>query len=64
MMALGKVWRSKSGQGLVEYTLIVMLVVLVFWLAIKNTTAGTAMANIWTQVTTCVSSPFVCGSGS
>jgi Flp pilus assembly pilin Flp len=64
MTALGKIWHNKSGQGLVEYTLIVFLVVLVFWLSVKNTTAGAAMAKVWTEVTTCVSSPFACGSGS
>ena len=52
--------KDRAGQGLVEYTLIVFLVVLVFWLAVKNTTAGTAMANLWTQVSTCVTTPFSC----
>jgi Flp pilus assembly pilin Flp len=31
---------EEDGQGLVEYTLIVVLVALVFWVAIKNTNVG------------------------
>ena len=31
---------EEDAQGLVEYTLIVLLVALVFWVAIKNTNVG------------------------
>jgi Flp pilus assembly pilin Flp len=34
---------EEDGQGLVEYTLIVLLVALVFWVAIKNTNIGSAL---------------------
>ena len=42
---------EEEGQGLVEYTLIVLLVALVFWVAIKNTNVGTALSNSWTDIT-------------
>ena len=32
---------EEEGQGLVEYTLIVLLVALVFWVAIRSTNVGT-----------------------
>jgi Flp pilus assembly pilin Flp len=55
---------TERGQGLVEYSLIVLLVVLVFWLAVKSTSTGTALAGIWSSVDACVATPFSCGSGS
>ncbi len=45
---------EEEGQGLVEYTLIVLLVALVFWLGIKNTNIGTSLANAWTNIKGCV----------
>jgi Flp pilus assembly pilin Flp len=59
-----KVLKDTSGQGLVEYTLIVFMVVFIIWIAIKDTTAGTAMGDVWTKITGCVAAPFSCGSGS
>ena len=41
---------DESGQGLVEYALIVGLIALVAILAIKG--AGTQVNNIWTKITT------------
>jgi len=41
---------EEEGQGLVEYTLIVLLVALVFWVAIRSTNVGGALSNSWTQV--------------
>jgi Flp pilus assembly pilin Flp len=55
---------EEEGQGLVEYTLIVLLVALVFWVAVKNTNIGEALANGWAQVAECVTDPFNCGGGS
>jgi Flp pilus assembly pilin Flp len=51
---------EEDGQGLVEYTLIVLLVALVFWVAVKNTNIGTALAGGWTKISTCVSDPTNC----
>jgi hypothetical protein len=39
-------------------------VAFVFWVAIKDTTAGTAMGDMWSKVSDCVAAPFSCGSGS
>jgi len=52
---------EEDGQGLVEYTLIVVLVALVFWVAIKNTNIGSGLAAGWSKVTDCVSDPQACG---
>ena len=48
---------EEEGQGLVEYTLIVLLVALVFWLGIKNTNIGDSLTNAWTNVKSCVDTP-------
>ena len=55
---------EEDGQGLVEYTLIVVLVALVFWLGIRNTNIGNQMASGWSRVTACVGSPSSCDSAS
>ena len=55
---------EENGQGLVEYTLIVVLVALVFWVAIKNTDIGNGLASGWSRVTACVGSPSSCDSAS
>ena len=62
MKFLQKLLSNEDGQGLIEYTLIMFLVALVIWVAIKNTTVGNSLANNWTTITNCVSSPFSCGS--
>jgi len=55
---------EEDGQGLVEYTLIVVLVALVFWVAIKNTNIGNSLASGWSRVTACVGTPASCDSAS
>ena len=55
---------EEDGQGLVEYTLIVVLVALVFWVAIKNTNIGSELASGWSKVTDCVRDPQACSAGS
>ena len=55
---------EEDGQGLVEYTLIVVLVALVFWVAIKNTDIGSQLANGWSKVADCVTDPQACNSAS
>ena len=61
---LGRLLVEDSGQGLVEYTLIVVLVALVFWVAIKKTNIGSGLAAGWSKVTDCVSTPSSCDSAS
>ncbi len=44
MELLKRLLVEEDGQGLVEYTLIVVLVALVFWVAIKKTDIGSGLA--------------------
>jgi Flp pilus assembly pilin Flp len=55
---------EEEGQGLVEYTLIVLLVALVFWVAIKGTNIGAALTTSWGNVAECVGDPTNCSAGS
>ena len=55
---------TNKGQGLVEYTLIVVLVALIFWVAIKGTNFGDQLANMWNASTACIVSPESCDSAS
>jgi Flp pilus assembly pilin Flp len=55
---------EEEGQGLVEYTLIVLLVALIFWLGIKNTNIGNSLANAWLNIKSCVDTPTGNCSGS
>ena len=64
MELLKRLLVEEDGQGLVEYTLIVVLVALVFWVAIKNTDIGNGLASGWSKVTDCVASPSACDSAS
>jgi Flp pilus assembly pilin Flp len=61
---LGRLLVEDNGQGLVEYTLIVVLVALVFWVAIKNTNIASGLAAGWSKVSDCVASPTSCTSAS
>ena len=51
---------EEDGQGLVEYTFVVMLVALVFWLGVKDTAIGASLQAGWSRVETCVKAPFSC----
>jgi Flp pilus assembly pilin Flp len=62
MKLLHRLYREESGQGLVEYTFVVMLVALVFWLGVRDTQIGDKLAQAWAKVTTCVSAPFSCSA--
>jgi Flp pilus assembly pilin Flp len=57
---LGKIIQRQDGQGLVEYTLIVLLVALVFWVAVKSTNVNTVLANSWNSISNCLSNPTGC----
>jgi Flp pilus assembly pilin Flp len=61
---LGRLLVEDSGQGLVEYTLIVVLVALVFWVAIKSTNIASGLSAGWSKITDCVSTPTSCNSAS
>ena len=60
MELLKRLVTEEEGQGLVEYTLIVLLVALVFWVAIKNTNIGGELENAWGKVLTCLQDPQAC----
>ena len=45
-----------NGQGIVEYTLIVLLVAIVFWLGIRDTQFGQALQTAWNDVGGSISS--------
>ena len=51
---------EEEGQGLVEYTLIVLLVALVFWVAVKGTNADQALSSAWTSIVGCLNSGTGC----
>ena len=62
MEFLKRLCREEDGQGLVEYTFVVMLVALVFWMGAKDTAVGDALAKNWAKVVDCVNSPFSCSA--
>ena len=64
MNLLKRLLVEENGQGLVEYTLIVVLVALVFWVAIKETNIGDALASGWSKVSGCVITPTACTASS
>lgn len=53
--------REEDGQGLVEYTLVVLLVALVFWMGVRDTTIGASLTKNWSRLQSCVMAPFSCG---
>jgi len=62
MEFLKRLCREEDGQGLVEYTFVVMLVALVFWMGIKDTAVGDTLAKNWAKILDCVASPFSCSA--
>ena len=62
MNLLKRLVSEEDGQGLVEYTFVVLLVALVFWMGVRDTDIGTSLANGWSKVTVCVNAPFSCGA--
>ncbi len=55
---------EEDGQGLVEYTLIMLMVALVFWVAVKDTDISNQMASGWSRIGACVGAPAGCTSAS
>lgn len=52
--------RDCKGQGLVEYTLIVVLVVLVFWVVVRNSHVENSIQDSWTDIKGCLDTPLAC----
>ena len=60
MDLLKRLCREEAGQGLIEYTFVVLLVASVFWLGVRDTSIGSSLQNGWSRVQTCVNAPFSC----
>ena len=60
MHLLKRLWLEEDGQGLMEYTLVVVTVAFVFWLGVRDTNAGGSLAQGWSRVLDCVTAPFSC----
>jgi Flp pilus assembly pilin Flp len=60
MELLKRLVKEEEGQGLVEYTLVVLLVALVFWVAVRNTNIGLQLQSAWGQVIACLQTPLTC----
>jgi len=57
MELLKRLVKEEEGQGLVEYTLIVLLVALVFWVAVRDTGVGVQLAASWGQIVGMLADP-------
>jgi Flp pilus assembly pilin Flp len=62
MNLLKRLWLEDDGQGLIEYTFVVLLVALVFWLGVRDTDIGDSLAQNWAKVSACVLAPFSCSA--
>jgi len=60
MYLMKKLLREEDGQGLVEHTLIVLVVALLFWMGVRDTNIGTSLNLGWSKISDCVFSPFSC----
>jgi Flp pilus assembly pilin Flp len=54
----------QSGQALIEYTLLLMMVTMVFWVGIKNSDMSRELERAWSRVSDCVEMPAACDSAS
>ena len=59
MSLLKRLCREENGQGLTEYTLVIVLVALVFWIGVRDTQVGQSLAQGWAKVLDCIASPFL-----
>jgi len=62
MKLLRRLWQEEDGQGLVEYTLVVLMVTLVFWVAVKQTDVGLYLEKSLARVVQCVATPSICSA--
>ena len=62
MNLMRRLCREEDGQGLTEYTLVVVLVALVFWMGVRDTQVGQSLVQAWTKVLDCVTSPLSCSA--
>jgi phosphoribosyl-dephospho-CoA transferase len=64
MKITGATQQCQKGQALMEYTLLLMMVTMVFWVGIKNSDMTRELARAWSKVSDCVEVPMACDSGS
>jgi len=64
MKIVGASRDRQKGQALMEYTLLLMMVTMVFWVGIKNSDMSQELARAWSRVSDCVEVPMACDSGS
>lgn len=62
MSLIKRIMQEEDGQGMVEYTFVVLLVALVFWLGVKDTAIGDQLATNWAKIIDCISAPFSCSA--
>jgi Flp pilus assembly pilin Flp len=62
MNLVKRLWQEEHGQGLAEYTLVVLLVALGFWVAVKQADMGPYLEKSWARVVQCVATPFICSA--
>jgi Flp pilus assembly pilin Flp len=60
----GKKIDRQRGQALIEYTLLLMMVTMVFWVGIKNSDLSQQMSVAWSRVSDCLAAPAACDSAS
>jgi Flp pilus assembly pilin Flp len=64
MKHTGKNSAREKGQALIEYTLLLMMVTMVFWVGIKSSDMSQELARAWSKVSDCIEVPIACDSGS
>jgi Flp pilus assembly pilin Flp len=64
MELLKRLVTEEEGQGLVEYTLVVLLVALVFWVAVYGSGTEDALASAWGSIQGCLTDPLNCGGAA
>ena len=64
MKITGAAQDRQKGQALMEYTLLLMMVTMVFWVGIKNSDMSQELARAWSRVSDCVEVPAACDSAS
>ena len=64
MKRAGATQQRQKGQALMEYTLLLMMVTMVFWVGIKNSDMTRELERAWSRVSDCVEAPIACDSGS
>ena len=60
MDLIKRLWRQEDGPSLVDYTLIAVVVTLLFWLGVRGANIGGSMGTDGTKVADCLTPPSSC----